>query len=193
MANIGPFGIFSSGFEVALSLDQTRLAAGGLIRDNNRNGISMQSLGWNASYDADYVYGAAFSSDSSLLFQPGVNSIDAYDGFTGRFLSRISLPIQLSGNFRALVSDGADNVMVAITGEIGDGVAIIDLDAVARPTARPYLSSRSLHSNEVGAPVIATHPSLKWEGRRPNPARYHGRLLPSLRPRSTPSKIPDTQ
>ncbi len=196
-ANVGPLGSFSGGFELALSPDQTRLAAGGLITDNNGNGISMQSLGWNASYDADYVYGAAFSSDSSLLFQPGVNTIDAYDGFTGKFLSRISLPIQLSGNFRALVSDGADNVMVAITGETGDGIAVIDLEGVARPTARPYLSSRSLHSKEVDAPVAATHPSLKWEGRRPYPARYHRRLLPNLRrypaPTSASSKISGVQ
>ncbi|MEO6806724.1 MAG: hypothetical protein ABI286_07510 [Edaphobacter sp.] len=185
IGSIGPLGTFSGGFELVLSPDQTRLAAGGLITDNNGNGISMQSLGWDASYDADYVYGAAFSSDSSVLFQPGVNAIDAYDGFSGQFLSRTSLPVQLSGNFRALVSDGTDNVMVAITGETGDGIAVIDLDGVARPTTKPYLSPSLLHSNVANASVAATRRSFTWTGRRPDPARYHQRLLPNLRSHPT--------
>ena len=92
VANIGSLANFGGGFELALSPDQTRLAAAGLITDNNGNGISMQSLGWNAGYDADYVYGTAFSSDSSLLFQPGLNAIDAYDGFTGEFFPESHFP-----------------------------------------------------------------------------------------------------
>jgi hypothetical protein len=177
-ANVGPLGSFSGGFELALTPDQTRLSAGGLITDSNGNGIAAQSLGWNPSYDANYVYGAAFSADSTLLFQPGVASIDAFDGFTGEFTSRISLPFELPENYRALVADGVDDFVVAITGATGDGIAVVDLRGVARPPAQPFLRSGAFPSNGTRA-AAATRPSLAPRGQRLFSTHYPQRRLPT--------------
>jgi hypothetical protein len=37
------------------------------------------------------------------------------------------LPFMLSANYDALVDDGWDNILIAITGQTGDGIAVIDL------------------------------------------------------------------
>src|SRR5438093_10489288 len=60
------------------------------------------------------------------------------DGRLGTLLTRIALPITLSPNYDALVSDGKDNILVAITGTNGDGVAVIDLGSIPEPPPLPY-------------------------------------------------------
>jgi hypothetical protein len=45
------------------------------------------------------------------------------------------LPIALSPDFDALVDDGTDDVLIAITGT-GNGIAIVDLTAVPDPDAK---------------------------------------------------------
>ncbi len=176
----GPLGEFSGGYELVLAPDQSRLAVGGLITDSNGNGLAMQSLGWTPSYDASYVYGGAFSADGTLLFQPGVSAIDSFDGYTGQFISRVSLPFELSENYRALVSDGADDVLVAITGASGDGIAVLDLSGVARPPVRPFLRSGSFQSNGTKAVATRTRPSLSPGGQRSFSAHYRQRGLTNL-------------
>lgn len=88
------------------------------------------------------------SPDGSLLFQPNSHSIDVFDGNTGAFRSRISLPMTLSSSYRALVSDGKDSVQVAITGT-GDGIAVIDLRSLVEPDPIPYFA-RSLRDRNLG-------------------------------------------
>ena len=39
-----------------------------------------------------------------------------------------------------MVSDGTDNVLVAITGETGDGIAVVDLTSLPEPLPLPYAS-----------------------------------------------------
>ena len=48
-------------------------------------------------------------------------------------LERISLPKALSQNYDALVADGKDNLLVAITGANGSGIAVVDLTSVPQP------------------------------------------------------------
>jgi|SRR5215469_3893278 len=43
---------------------------------------------------------------------------------------RIALPFVLNANYDALVADGKDNVLLAITGQTGDGIAVIDLTSL---------------------------------------------------------------
>jgi hypothetical protein len=48
-------------------------------------------------------------------------------------ITRMSLPVTLSPNYDTLVSDGQDNVLIAITGQTGGGIAVIDLTSVLEP------------------------------------------------------------
>lgn len=78
-----------------------------------------------------------------MLFQSSTNGIDICDGRVGDLLTRISLPFTLSQNFDALVSDGTDNVLVAITGETGNGIAVIDLTSLSEPPPLSYREASS--------------------------------------------------
>jgi hypothetical protein len=141
----------TGGYELVQCANQTRLLADGFLTDSNLNGLGIQTLDSAESVDADYIYGAALSTDGSLLFQPGVQFIDVFDGRTGSFRARISLPVQLSPNFRALVSDNRDSRFVAITGATGNGIAVIDLNSLPEPELLPYVSS------EASPPVLRSH------------------------------------
>ena len=128
-------------YEVVLGANQTCLFSDGFLTDSNLNSIGLQTLDFAESVDANYVYGAALSADGSLFFQPGAQFIDVFDGNTGSFRARIALPVQLSPNFRALVSDNKDSQLVAITGATGNGIAVIDLNSLPEPAPLPYLSA----------------------------------------------------
>lgn len=118
--NYGEFA--ANDYEMQMSATQTRLIADGFI-------------------DALYLYGAAFSADGTLLFQPNSQAIDVFDGVTGVFRGRVALPVALSPNFRALVSDGKDNRIIAITGSTGNGIAVVDLSSLPEPAAVSWLSA----------------------------------------------------
>ena len=142
-----PFGtndLGQNGYEIVLAADQTSLFADGFLMDSNLNIHGLLAMNWRELIDADPVYGATMSPDGGLLFQPNSKSIDVFDGNTGAFRSRISLPMTLSSSYRALVSDGKDSVQVAITGT-GDGVAVIDLRSLVEPDPIPYFA-RSLQN-----------------------------------------------
>jgi len=49
--------------------------------------------------------------------------------------ARIALPFMLSANYDALVDDGRDNVLIAITGQTGNGIAVIDLTSLPEGVA----------------------------------------------------------
>lgn len=126
------------GFDIVLTPDGTGVFGDGLLLDTSMNFHGIQSVNYREIVEANFVYGAAFSGDGRLLFQPGTQNIDIYDGQTGAFVGRVSLGVPLSPNYRALVSDGKDNVLVAITGQNGDGIAVIDLSSVPSPAALSY-------------------------------------------------------
>jgi hypothetical protein len=172
--------------DLVLGANQTRLFAGGLTMDSNLNNLGLQTLDTAEQVDADYVYGAALSSDGSLLFQPGVNSVDVFDGNTGSFRARVSLPFQLSPNFRALVSNNQDSTLVAITGATGNGIAVIDLNSLPEPQPLSYSNSftsslsPAAHITRAGIPAAF---AAKVGGLQP-PIRLFG--APVIRHRGSP-------
>jgi hypothetical protein len=126
--------------DLAMNPAATRLFYAGCLMDSNLNTFGLQALNLAESIDANYAYGGAFSSTGELFFQPGMQSIDVFDGNTGAFLSRVSLPAPLSTNYRALISDGKDSTIVAITGT-GNGIAVIDLNSIPEPSTPGYLTT----------------------------------------------------
>ena len=128
----------SGDYELALAADQGTLTAGNYSYYTNLNPESYLTLNDNESVAAQFVYGAQLSGNGALLFQPEVDGIDVFDGRQGKLLSRIALPLKLSQNYDALVGDGKDNILIAITGTTGTGVAIVDLSSVNDPAPLPY-------------------------------------------------------
>jgi hypothetical protein len=133
-------------YELALSSNQTWMSAGEYLMDTNLNPESYVVYVDRDVWNQSFVYGEKISADGNLLFSPLLNAIDVIDGRQGGLLDRIALPFTLSANYDALVDDGKDNVLVAITGQNGDGIAVIDLTSLAEPipssaaaTSRPAL------------------------------------------------------
>jgi WD40 repeat protein len=124
--------------ELTLSNDQSRLSATGYLYDSDLAAESFYALNDRESANIAYVYGAKLNADGTLLFQPSTNGIDVLDGRLGNLLTRIALPVTLSSNYDALVSDGKDNVLLAITGENGNGVAVVDLSSIPEPPPLGY-------------------------------------------------------
>lgn len=127
-------------YDLALSSNQTRFEATGYFYDANLHAESYFGLNDREILNIAYVYGVKLSPDGSLLFQPTTIGLDVIDGRIGMLRNRISLPVVMSTNYDALVADGKDNVLVAITGQ-GDGIAVIDLTSLAEPPPLPYASS----------------------------------------------------
>jgi hypothetical protein len=122
---------------LSLSSNQTQITANSDLYDSDLNGESFYALNDREILNISYVYGAKFSTDSRLLFQPSTVGIDVFHGELGNLRNRISLPVPLSSNYDALVDDGTDNILIAITGT-GNGVAVVDLTSVPEPPALPY-------------------------------------------------------
>lgn len=146
------YDLDQGGYEVEISSTASRVFIDGLVADTNLNAIGLQVLNVPESIDAQYLYGGAFSADGSLYFQPGTQAIDVFDGTTGVFRARVALPVPLSPNFRALVADGKDNQVIAITGS-GNGIAVIDFDSLPEPAPVPWLPM-------MAAPVMAANPQF---------------------------------
>jgi hypothetical protein len=125
-------------YDLSLSSNQTQLEATSYLYDADLNAESYLVLNDRDSLNIAYVYGVKMNSDGSLMFQPSTNGIDVFDGRLGTLRARISLPVALSENYDALVSDGADNILVAITDVSGDGVAVLDLSSLSEPAPLPY-------------------------------------------------------
>lgn len=128
-------------YDLALSSDQSRLAATGYFYDSSLNAESYEVPNIRESMNISYLYGEKLSPDGRLLFQPTNIGIDVLDGKLGNLLDRIALPVALSPNYDDLVSDGKDNDLIAITGASGDGIAEIDLTSVTSPAPLPYSPS----------------------------------------------------
>jgi hypothetical protein len=124
----------NSDYELALSSNQTWMSGTGWLMDTNLNPESFITLTDRQAITSVGVFGAKLNSDGSLFFQPLTGGIDVFDGKTGTLRNRIALPFSLSANYDALVSDGKDNVLLAIVGQEGDGgVAVIDLSSLPEP------------------------------------------------------------
>jgi hypothetical protein len=128
--------------------------------------------------DVSYVYGAKFSPDGSLLFQPSANGVDVFDGRLGLLLKRIALPFALSTNYDALVADGSDNKLIAITGANGDGIAVLDLTSIAQPAPLGYAAQRSASL----ARALAGRDAVNFKGlpSQQNPAMFGVRVIPHI-------------
>ena len=125
-------------YDLTLSSSSKQLEAGGYLYDTSLNADSYLVLNDREALAATYVNGAKLSPDGTLLFQPSLNGLDVYDGRLGTLRARIALPVSLSQNYDALVSDGQDNSLLAITGSTGDGVAIVDLTSLSVPPPLAY-------------------------------------------------------
>jgi IPT/TIG domain len=127
--------IFGGDYELALSSNQTWMSATEYMMDTNLNPQSYSVYVDRDVWNVSAVYGEKLSPDGNLLFLPLTNAIDVIDGHQGTLLTRIALPVTLSSNYDALVDDGQDNVIVAITGNTGSGIAVVDLSPLAEPLA----------------------------------------------------------
>ena len=185
------YGCCYGNYELALSSNQTQFTATFYIYDSNLNGESYYALNDREILNILYVYGAKLSSDGRLLFQPSTNGIDVFDGKLGNLRTRISLPLPLSPNYDALVGDGMDNVLIAITGT-GDGIAIVDLTSVSEPPPLPYdesVDSRNHHLVEWGD-TWRKEPGAR---RNPNEQNRRRAMQPRIVPHVTRTIVPHPQ
>lgn len=127
-------------YEMTLSSNGTWMSASEFLADTNLNAESYIAYAERETWNVNAVFGEKVSPDGNLLFSPLQNDIDVIDGKRGNLLTRVSLSVALSANYDALVSDGQDNVLIAITGQTGSGIAVIDLTSVPDPPPLPYPS-----------------------------------------------------
>lgn len=136
-------------YDLTLAPNQTRFEASSYLFDADLNGEAAFALNDREILDASYVYGTKLSPDGSLLFQPSTQGMDIYDGRVGPLRSRVAFSIPLSTNYDALVSDGKDSVLIAITGTSGNGVAVVDLGSIPEPAPLPYAITASTSLNDM--------------------------------------------
>lgn len=137
-------------YDLTLSSGQATLEATSYLYDAELNAESYLVLSDQDATYIEYVYGTQLSPDGMLLFQPSTNGIDVFDGQLGVLLSRIALPVSLSQNYDALVGDGQDNVLLAITGNNGSGIAIVDLSSLPDPPPLANKARRRVRTNVKG-------------------------------------------
>jgi hypothetical protein len=143
-------------YELSLAANQSTVEATGYLYDLSLNAQSAYASNVREALNIGYIYGAKLSADGRLLFQPTTIGIDVLDGRLGNLLQRIALPVQLSPNDDALVSDGKDNILVAVIGKNGDGIAAIDLSAIQEPAPLPYANKSRYRQNDSRATGSAT-------------------------------------
>ena len=164
-------------YDLALSSNQTSFEATEYLYDTNLNAKSAYSFNDREILNTAYVYGAKLSPDGRLLFQPSLTGIDVLDGNRGNLLSRLALPITISSGYDALVADGKDSVLIAITGANSDGIAVVDLSSIPEPLASPSLGR--VYSRSFPSPLATGRPNnsstsrpqiknLPRSARRPN-------------------------
>jgi IPT/TIG domain len=125
-------------YDLALAPNQAQVEATSYLFDSSLNAAAAFAMNDRERLDVTYVYGNKFSPRGGLLFRPATSGLDVYDGRLGTFRSRIAFPLSLSTNYDALVSDGKDNVLIAITGATGDGIAVVDLRSIVEPPPLHY-------------------------------------------------------
>ncbi|MFZ0277643.1 MAG: hypothetical protein WA651_18045 [Candidatus Sulfotelmatobacter sp.] len=153
-------------YELTLSGNQARLEGTGYSYDFNLNAESFYTENDREILNISYVYGAKLSPDGRLFFQPSTNGIDVFDGYLGNLLNRISLPVALSPNYDALVDDGTDNILVAITGT-GDGIAVVDLTSITEPPLPYNRKSASRHDRPATLPSLPDNANSRAQQKQP--------------------------
>jgi hypothetical protein len=156
--------------DFAMSADSTTFAADGYLTDAYLNPFSMVAYIDRELFFPTAVYGQKLSKDGALLFQPLTDGIDVLDSQSGRLLYRIQLPIQISNTYDALVSDGKDDTLVAIT---NGGIASIDLSSLPLPQTRHDKTDFASH-RALGTTRSQTKPMQKGIPRS-NAPRLHYR------------------
>jgi YVTN family beta-propeller protein len=126
-------------YDLTLASGQQEFEASSFLYDANLDAESFYALNDREVLNISYVYGAKLDPDGSLLFQPSTNGIDVLDGRLGNLLTRLALPLALSTNYDALVDDGKDTTLIAITGATGNGIAVLNLTSISEPTPLPYM------------------------------------------------------
>lgn len=176
------FGCCYGNYELALSSNQTQLTATFYIYDSDLNGESYYALNDREILNITYVYGAKLSPDGRLLFQPSTNGIDVLDGQLGNLRTRISLPVALSPNYDALVENGTNNTLIAITGT-GDGIAIVDLTSISEPPPLPFDNRSSYRSHRLEPTSNPRHAGStmgKTSDQRTLQSAIHRRTVPHV-------------
>ena len=140
-------------YELTLSSNQTQLEGSSYLYDADLNASSFLTMNDREIFNLQYVYGAKLSPDGRLLFQPSVAGIDVFDGKLGNLLDRIAMPFSLSTKYDALVANGKDNVLIAITGQSGTGIAVVDLTSIQEPPPLPYYRNASSRSKHLDWPA----------------------------------------
>jgi len=153
--------IVAGDYELTLSSNQTWMSATEYMMDTNLNPQSYLVYVDRDVWSTSAVYGEKLSPDGNLLFVPLTNGIDVIDAHQGVLLTRIELPVALSSNYDAMVADGQDNVLVAITGDTGSGIAIIDLSSLAEPLAEARAKAASIASTPSTGWIPASAANLK--------------------------------
>jgi IPT/TIG domain-containing protein len=133
-----PFCCSPDDFDLALSSNNTRFAAGSFLFDADLNGESFLTANDREVRNISYVFGMKLSPDGTLLFQPSTQGIDVYDGRLGTLRSRIAMPFSFSAFYDALVADGKDNILVGIIGPSANAIAVIDLSSLPEPSPLPF-------------------------------------------------------
>ncbi len=172
-------------YDLTLSAGETQFEASSYLYDFNLNAESYYALNDREILNIAYVYGAKLSADGSLLFQPSTNGIDVLDGRLGNLLNRVALSVPLSPNYDALVADGTDNVLLAITGTNGDGIAVVDLTSILEPRPSPYMSKPGSKSDRVmGRKSSLSDHGIRGSNRpnRPSAVRRVPHVTKSIRP-----------
>ncbi len=165
-------------YELALSSNQTQFEASSYLYDTSLNAESFLTMNDREALAISYVYGAKFSPDGTLLFQPSTSGIDVFDGRLGTLLTRIALPFALSTNYDALVEDGEDNKLIAITGTNGNGIAVVDLSSIAEPGPLPYAAG--LRAQRLSWGGRSGSPGLPAEPSQTKNAQFGPRIIPHV-------------
>jgi WD40 repeat protein len=167
-------------YDLALAHNQLQLEASSYLLDSDLNGEAPFVLNDREALSISYVYGVKFSPDGSLLFQPATQGIDVYDGRLGALRSRIELPVLLSTGYDSLVSDGQDDVLIAITGANSDAIAVADLSSVAEPPPLPYPLEAAVRASPTIHSDVAQTDAHGATGGEINPRATGHRVVPHI-------------
>jgi hypothetical protein len=177
--------------DMALSGDSTRLLAGFRLTSASLD-LDAQLVAPERWRDiVEWLYGIKLSPDGSLVFMPESHAIGVFDGRVGTPRGRVALPITLAPCYDSLVANGRDNLLVAITGDNADGVAVIDLNGIPAPPPLPYATSsgplsKGMLQTAESAPA-GTNPAQPaagaLEGTRRQPEASAFRRAPRIDPR----------
>ncbi|MGH9488981.1 MAG: IPT/TIG domain-containing protein, partial [Terriglobales bacterium] len=163
-------------YDLALAPNQAEVEASSYLYDSQLNAHSFLAMNDYEALGAAYLYGAKFSADGRLLYQPDTQGLDIFDAQRGTLLDRIATPFSLSPAYDALVEDGQDDNLVAIT---TTGIAILNLSSVPEPAPLPY-----------SEPAVAVPPPARWAQRPSGSQPGTGRAARSSEQPAAPRHIP---